>query len=79
MQLKVPLYISFLFVTSKFQTWNMVNYDHSQNTVRTWSEHGQNKVKITWSENGVDHIPNMVDRVLTMEHCHQFGGESLVV
>ena len=50
MQFKVPLYISFLFVTLKFQTWNMVNYDHGQNTVRTWSEHGQNKVNIKKSE-----------------------------
>ena len=28
----------------------MVNYDHGQNTVRTWSEHGQNKVNIKKSE-----------------------------
>ena len=48
------------------------NMKHGQ--LGTWSEHGQNKVKITWSENGVDHVPNMVNRVLTMEHCHQFGG-----
>ena len=48
------------------------NMKHGQ--LWTWSEHGQNKVNITWSKNGVDHVPNMVDHVLTMEHCHQFGG-----
>ena len=38
MQFKVPLYIYFLFVTLKFQTLNMVNYDHGKNTVRTRSK-----------------------------------------
>ena len=50
MQFKVPLYIYFLFVTLKFQTWNMVYYDHGQITVRTWSEQGQNKFNIKKSE-----------------------------
>ena len=47
MQFKVPLYIYFLFVTLKFQTWNMVYYDHgqirSEKLVRTRSKQVQHK------------------------------------
>ena len=42
------------FLVCDFKVPNMehgqLNYDHGQNTVRTWSEHGQNKVNIKKSE-----------------------------
>ena len=60
-------------VPSFHETWSTINM------VRTWSGQGKKNMVRKRCQTIFEHVPNMVDHVLTMEHCHQFGGDECLV